>query len=117
MTRRVPGCLVALALSFAPAASFANPTPAPGNAIYETVDAVQVSPTRIVITGIIVGQSTQSEFIYVINNDFSTTTSEVASRCDRLALLAMAKPGKYQFAMVTPLSGSFFSCKLIVRTP
>jgi hypothetical protein len=95
MTRHVPGCLVALALSFAPSVSLANPLPAPGPAVYDTVDAVQASGTRIAITGIIAGQSTQSESFYFVNNDSSAGTAEAASRCDRLALLAMAKPGKY----------------------
>lgn len=119
MTRHVPGCLVALALSFAPSVSLAIPAPAPGPAVYDTVDAVQVSGSRIAITGIIAGQSTPSELFYTVNNDFSSGTPEAANRCDRLALLAMAKPGKYQFAMMSPagVGSGGFVCKLIVRTP
>jgi len=119
MTRHVPGCLVAIALSFAPAVSSANPVPAPGPAVYDTVDAVEVWGSRITVTGIIAGQSTQTEFIYIIYDGSNTnTTPEGANRCDRLALLAMAKPGKYQFATAR-VSGfaSVFSCKLTVRTP
>lgn len=119
MTRHVLGCLVAVTLSSTPATSFANPPPAPGPAVYDTVDAVEVFGSQIAVTGIIAGQSSQSVFSYIINDGTgSSTTPEGANRCDRLALLAMAKPGKYQFATVRvgPF-GSTFSCKLTVRTP
>lgn len=119
MTRHVLGCLVAVTLSFTPATSFADPPPASGPAVYDTVDAVEVFGNRIAVTGIIAGQSTQSVLSYVISDgSASNSTPEGANRCDRLALLAMAKPGKYQFATVrVGTFGNAFSCKLTVRTP
>jgi hypothetical protein len=100
--------------------SRASPVIAAGPAVYDTVDAVEVFGSRITVTGIIAGQSAPSEFIYVIfDGSSSGSTPGGANRCDRLALLAMAKPGKYQFAtlIVPDTFGSFYSCKLIVRTP
>jgi hypothetical protein len=88
--------------------------------VYETVDAVQSGPTdhQITITGIIAGQSTATTMSYPLRAPFSSSVNaneDVTARCDRLALLAMAKPGKYQFATVLVSGG--FVCKLIVRAP
>ena len=80
--------------------------------LYATVDAIKVLATVIEVTGIVVGQSAPSTVSYSI-----ATTDVAASRCDRLALLAMSKPGKFQFGMVDESFGDHFSCKLIVRTP
>src|SRR5687768_15681500 len=77
---------------------------------YDTVDAIEVTSNDIVVTGIIAGQGAPSTTRY----DFFTEVG--ASRCDRLALLAMSKPGKFQFAVVE-LDFERFSCKLILRTP
>jgi hypothetical protein len=101
-------------------ASFADdlPNPAPGtaSATYDTVDAIEVSGSTIVVTGIISGQTTPTRLLYSIQ-DASGTTGTAAARCDRLALLAMSKPGKFQFATVDLHSFGKFSCRLIVRTP
>jgi hypothetical protein len=86
--------------------------------VYETVDAVQSGPgdRRITITGIIAGQSTATTLTYTLRVISPTSSAEdVMARCDRFALLAMAKPGKYQFATVG-IQGSL-DCKLIVRAP
>jgi hypothetical protein len=119
MTRQLAGCLALAALSLVPAASTADVIPAQGPAVYDTVDAVEVWGSRIIVTGIIAGQGTPSEINYIIFDGTSGTTSpEGANRCDRLALLAIAKPGKYQFATtLVPGFGLRFGCKLIVRTP
>jgi hypothetical protein len=83
---------------------------------YEAVDAVEVLADQIRVMGIISGQGAPSTTLYTIVNTGSTDVA--ASRCDRLALLAMSKPGKFQFAVVEELSTPVrFGCKLIVRTP
>jgi hypothetical protein len=90
---------------------------------YDTVDAVEVMADQIRVTGIISGQAAPSTQLYriVSSSPFSTgggSTDTAASRCDRLALLAISRPGKYQFATVQVADFSpRFSCKLIVRTP
>jgi hypothetical protein len=80
-------------------------------AVYDTVDAIEVNGNRITITGIVAGQSAPSELNYGVGSE------EVASRCDRLALLAMSKPGKFRFATARASSFSGFACKLMLRTP
>lgn len=74
---------------------------------------------RITVTGIIAGQSTATTLTYRLRTTASSnTTEDLQARCDRFALLAMAKPSKYQFATVQPFgAGTNFDCKLIVRTP
>jgi hypothetical protein len=79
---------------------------------YATIDAIEVVASNITVTGIISGQGTPTTTTYPV-----TGGTESAARCDRLALLAMAKPGKYQFAVVDQGLGGEVSCKLIVRTP
>lgn len=120
MFRHLIGYLV-FALSFLPASLAVAEAPiATTSAVYETIDAIEVWGNRITITGIISGQSAPSELQYVIL-DLSTSSStptDSAARCDRLATLAMTKPGKYQFAMVMPDDIVHrFGCKLIVRAP
>lgn len=85
---------------------------------HDTVDVVEVLSNRITVTGSISGQGTPSTTQYTIFSSSSpnTATDVAASRCDRLALLAMSKPGKFQFA-VTPIGFSGYSCTLIVRAP
>jgi len=112
---------LAFALSFLPASLAVAEAPiAVTSAVYETVDAIEVWGNRITVTGIISGQNAPSELQYVMFDlsTFSGTPTDSAARCDRLAMLAMAKPGKYQFAtvIVDPDSGRF-ACKLIVRAP
>src|SRR4051812_12494608 len=88
-------------------ASLVSPTPAiadraNGPHVYDTVDEVQSGPIerQITITGIIAGQSTATTLSYSLRtNTSSVATEDLTARCDRFALLAMAKPGKYQFAM------------------
>lgn len=114
MTRHLATCFVLIVLSLGTPALAAADTVASVGAIYDTVDAIEASENRITVTGIIAGQSAPSTLVYIIRDFGSSTVA--ASRCDRLALLAMSKPGKFQFATVL-VGDPFFSCKLIVRTP
>lgn len=114
MFRLVVMCCAIAAFTFAglpPAvAAFGDTT------TYDTVDAVEVLGNQIRVTGIISGQSAPSTTLYGIVSSGSDDVA--ASRCDRLALLAMSKPGKFQFALVEELTTPRrFGCKLIVRTP
>lgn len=111
--------ILAATLAFSLASTtLASADIASGANVYDTVDAVQSGPSdrEITVTGIIAGQSNTTTLTYRLRtNAASNTTEDVPARCDRFALLAMAKPGKYQFATVgTP---GFFDCKLIVRAP
>lgn len=109
MTRQLATCLAIAALTMI--------SPEPARAaqgdvtVYDTVDAVETLGSQMTVTGIIAGQGAPSTTRYRVG-----TTEEGAARCDRLALLAMSKPGKFQFALVE-FSFSPFACRLIVRTP
>jgi hypothetical protein len=87
--------------------------------VFDTVDAVQTSasslPPTIRVTGIISGQSSPTTHSFAVG--FSSSSADVASRCDRLALLALSKPGKFQLVMVAPPLVSTFECKLVLRAP
>jgi hypothetical protein len=93
------------------------PRPAAADTViaYDTVDAIEaISNRSIEVTGIIAGNSAPSTTRYTLAS--STTPNEAGARCDRYALLAMSKPGKFQLVMTT-LSGAFSTCKLVVRAP
>ena len=121
MFRLVAMCCVIAALTFEaplPASAATGDT-----TTYDTVDAIEVFADQIKVTGIISGQGAPSTRMYRIvssSTDGSSggPTDVAASRCDRLALLAISKPGKFQFAVVQIVDFSpRYSCKLIVRTP
>jgi hypothetical protein len=109
MIRHLITCIAIAALAMiAPESARA----APGDVTaYDTVDAIEAIGNDIIVTGIIAGQGAPTTTQY---NIFQTEVT--ASRCDRFALLAMSKPGKFRFAVI---EGAFdrFSCKLILRTP
>jgi hypothetical protein len=121
MFRLVAMCCAITAFTFEaarPAAAAVGDTIA-----YDTVDAIEVFGPQIRVTGIISGQGSPTTAQYTVlgsrtaSND-SEPTDVAASRCDRLALLAMSKPGKFQFAVfVRSITPPGVSCKLIVRTP
>jgi len=113
MTRHlVAGLVIASLATLAPRPAAADGIPI----IYDAVDALQLRNNNIIrVTGIISGQGAPS------TTDFGLVAGSVASpdyaaRCDRLALLAMSKPGKFQFVITLIVSGGF-SCQLIVRAP
>src|SRR5262249_38951469 len=93
MTRSHARYLLLAALLFAPGTSSASPIFGVVPAVYDTVDAVETVGNRIIVTGIVSGESTTSEIIYTIQ-DSPSGSAVAATRCDRLALLAIAKPGK-----------------------
>lgn len=118
MTRPVFRGLAILAAILA--TSLVSTTPASADfpfvgQVYDTVDAVQSDAGLITITGIVVGQSTATTSSYGIVA--ISSSEDGVARCDRFALLAMAKPGKYQFATVGPGINDRFVCKLTLRAP
>jgi hypothetical protein len=114
MTRHlVAGLVIASLATLAPRPAAADGTPI----IYDAVDALQLRNNNVIrVTGIISGQGAPTTTDYnLITNGIASP--DYAARCDRLALLAMSKPGKFQFAVVPFGSGPGFLCELIVRTP
>ena len=108
MLHRLSSVLVVAALVIPPAVTQAGT----GSLTYTfaTVDGVKVIDKLIYVTGIQVGASTPTEI------PASFADSSAAERCDRLALIAMSKPGKYQFSILNPSSGTYY-CDLSVVTP
>ena len=105
-----------------------SPRPAAANigdiiAAYDTVDAIETAANQITVTGIVTGEGAPSRRTFTIIGSPAASTGGTpqqdvaASRCDRLALLAMSKPGKFQFAIVDVGASTRFGCKLILRTP
>lgn len=119
MTRRLSAGLTIVALAFVSSTSATAEPPIGVPAVYDTVDGIVVSGRRITVTGIISGQVAQSTFLYLLFDEITSSgaASDTANRCDRLALLAMSKPGKFQFAVERVPSTSSFRCALTVRAP
>jgi hypothetical protein len=72
---------------------------------FATVDSIKAYEKNLYVTGILDGNSTPSTITATL------TDSTAAERCDRLALIAMSKPGKYAFAMTNEWGG-YWSCSL-----
>jgi hypothetical protein len=113
MRYRVNVLLAVASLTFAAARTEAAEIPT----VFDTVDAVEVGGTgggpRVIVTGVQTGESTPTTIEFTFFNNTDT-----ASHCHRLAVLAMSKPGRFQFAIFTRSGGSLDGgCKLIRRTP
>jgi hypothetical protein len=93
---------------FAASLIFAAPRPAlavTAFAVFDTVDGVELDQvdscqggcfvhTVVVVTGIRRGQSTPTSQSF----DFGDKV-DIAAHCQRLAMVAMSKPGKYRFGI------------------
>jgi hypothetical protein len=121
MMHRLAICLVIASVSLA------APRPAVASAtdVYDTVDSVEVNSddpnasfnVSLVVTGIPAGGSTPITKIYNFGALSTAGNFEQAAHCQRLAVVAMSKPGKFQFAIGAFASSLNHSCKLILRTP
>ena len=86
---------------------------------FDTIDAVELNneccgKVNLVVTGILVGEGTPTTRTFTFQND-SAVDAAATLHCERFAVIAMSRPGKYQFAI-----GSVFNagaCRLILRTP
>jgi len=110
MARYIVACLVISAFI----AAVTAPASAGTVINYDTVDAIETNGSQAVrVTGVIAGQGVSSTTVYSLAGVGSNT--DVAARCERFAMLAMSKPGKFQFAVVNVDFGH--ECKLIARNP
>jgi hypothetical protein len=96
--------------------------------VYDTVDSVEIknhdicdtcggNQSMVIVRGIVVGTSTPSTRTF----NFGTNI-DIATRCERLAMIAMSKPGKYQLGIGADMSnsggvGGHGDCKLILIAP
>jgi hypothetical protein len=124
MSNRLSICLVALALVAAPRAVSAAFISI--QHVYDAVDLVEIrsdkssctgceAHTALFVQGIRSGQTDSSTAMY----DFGGNAGG-ATHCQRLALMAMSKPGKYQFAVGAAggtLQSGQGTCRLIRVSP
>jgi hypothetical protein len=124
MMHRLAICLVIAAVSLA------APRPAAAVAVdvYDTVDSVEIdnsnssvsgSPPTLQVTGIPAGATTPITRTYTFFASAAgvAVAVDTAMHCQRLAVVAMSKPGKFQFAIGPAPSFTAHGCKLILRTP
>lgn len=80
-----------------------------------TVDAVSVTSGRLYVTGIPEGGATPID----AELPFSSTTSgyDVLSACQRVALMAMERPGQYKLLLSRGTSYGYPYCRLVRVTP
>jgi len=112
MTHRLAFCLALVALTVL----LPRPTSATDISTmrFDTVDAVELNTdnggvVNLVITGILAGQSSP------VTATFPFSNNSPALQCERFAIIAMSKPGKYQLAVGT--FGTAGACRLTLRAP
>ncbi|RKH40742.1 hypothetical protein D7X96_18275 [Corallococcus interemptor] len=98
-------------LTLVPASALAEPEDALSgvNYVFATVDAYSVVGSSLIVTGTLVGESN------VRTIEFpgpGSDRAEEASRCDRLALLTMTRPGRFHFSWFRQAGGYFPVCTL-----
>lgn len=77
--------------------------------VYTTVDAVKMDYQAILITGVQEGATTATTASVYCS---STSCSDQLEKCQKLALLAMTKPGQYVFEIEKYSSQTFDRCTL-----
>ena len=99
----IAACLVALAA--APGAASADI--GPRTVLFETVDSFEtIGGSQATIVGIVQGETAPRSFLVLMGNAAIT-------RCDRLALLAMNRPGRFIFSFDNTSDAS--TCRLTRR--
>jgi hypothetical protein len=93
--RRLAFLLLSLASLAASAATPTLPV------VFVAVDRYLVTPNRWVeVTGLVEGESTpRTVYFFVGSEDYKQSLSSPATRCEKLALLAMASPGKFKLEL------------------
>lgn len=88
--------------------------------VFDSVDSVELNMdsgvVHIVIQGIPAGGSVAITRLFVFGAAGAASDVSAATACQRTALLAMSKPGKYQFAIGQSEGVSAGACKLILVT-
>jgi hypothetical protein len=122
MMHRFAICLVFASSLFAAPHAFAGE--ASIQVVFATVDSVEIrnhddctgcTPVHalVVVRGVDVAGNGPFNHSF----DFSANT-DMATRCEHLAVIAMSKPGKYQFGIGSDAFGQGHGdCKLILVTP
>lgn len=89
--------------------------------VFDSVDSVELnvdsSVVHLVIRGIPASASAAVTRSFNFGSASAASDLSAASACQRTALLAMSKPGKYQFAIGLSTGVSAGACKLILVAP
>jgi hypothetical protein len=119
---RLALCLVLVTYTFATPRSAA----AAVTDFYDTVDSAEInkrdsgagSNPTLLVRGILAGGTAPITRSYVFTGTTNLEGLETAMHCHRLAVLAMSRPGKYQFAIGPgPNPSTATGCRLTLVTP
>ncbi|AGC48250.1 hypothetical protein MYSTI_06978 [Myxococcus stipitatus DSM 14675] len=108
-----PAVLLSL-LTLAPTApSAAEPPQTNVPYVFVAVDSYNVKQTnQFEVTGLLLGEGTPRTILFTASTTSAVDVSQHLSRCDRMALMAMNKPGAYRFEVVKGIYSYEFSCRL-----
>ncbi|QSQ13012.1 hypothetical protein [Myxococcus landrumensis] len=111
---RTPAVLLSL-LALTPTARAAAETPLPDVPyVFVTVDSYLVyAGASIEVTGLLLGENTPRTLIFSGPGSTSGDASQHMSRCDRMALLTLSKPGAYRFEVMEGMFTSILTCRLM----
>ncbi|WP_242339853.1 MULTISPECIES: hypothetical protein [unclassified Anaeromyxobacter] len=87
---------------------------APVRYVFVAVDAVEIRSTTIKVTGVVDGESAPQTVTMTLSS--SSGVDSVAA-CERLALLAMTRPGQFLFEIQGSTTYNLNVCKLARATP
>jgi hypothetical protein len=92
-----------------------EPPPSYGPAVLETfeaVDEVEARSNEMRLRGVLLGAGDVVERVYHVSNSDTVFIQTLLQRCERLALLALTKPGAYQLDVDQYYYGYAPSCTL-----
>ncbi|WP_242345096.1 hypothetical protein [Anaeromyxobacter terrae] len=114
MKRLLLAGALAAALVFAVAAQAQT---APTRYVFVAVDAVEHKGNLFTVTGVLDGESDARTIAVSFNTSVSAYYRDDVATCQRLALLAMTRPGQFRFELVPGSTYSYPACKLARATP
>lgn len=107
--------LVVLLCAVAPMveAQSASPRYATTVKAFTTVDSVAIWSSIVLVKGIVEGETTASEWAVTLSAVIDRSEKAVfAANCERLGLLALAKPGQYVLRIFDGGSSGYSYCRL-----
>jgi hypothetical protein len=96
-------------------AQYTPALPVTNKVTFVTVDSVYMHWTTLRVTGIVQGEASASEYEVSFLSSSDPSAGRIAN-CQRLALLAMDRPGAYLFTLRNEGS-NYYSCRLTRVNP
>jgi hypothetical protein len=78
---------------------------------FEVVDAFRTTSDTAVVTGLLVGIATAYQSTLYYQSD------ETRTSCEKLALVALNKPGVFRFDVYKNIGNYTYACELVRRQP